>query len=104
MFLWGTWWPGCMITATLDPGQESSAAMTEPYPDAVLVLVRGGTKVLFALIRVFSGHPGPDAAKLVFCRPGFCVAQAATQEAKQLSGGMEPGMASQAQPHLDALQ
>jgi hypothetical protein len=28
----------------------------------------------------------------------------ATQELKQLFGGVEPGMASQAQPHLDALQ
>ena len=38
------------------------------------ILNRGygpGTKVLFALIRVFSGHPVPDAAKLVFYRPGF---------------------------------
>jgi AhpD family alkylhydroperoxidase len=32
---------------------------------------RPGTKVLFAIIRVFSGHPVPDAAKLVFYRPGF---------------------------------
>ena len=32
---------------------------------------RPGTKMLFALIRVFSGHPVPDAAKLVFYRPGF---------------------------------
>ena len=30
-----------------------------------------GTKLLFALIRVFSGHPVPDAAKLVFYRPDF---------------------------------
>jgi uncharacterized peroxidase-related enzyme len=30
-----------------------------------------GTKVLFAVIRVFSGHPLPDAAKLVFYRPRF---------------------------------
>ena len=30
---------------------------------------RPGTKVLFALIRVFSGHPVPDAAKLVFYGP-----------------------------------
>jgi uncharacterized peroxidase-related enzyme len=29
------------------------------------------TKVLFALIRVFSGHPVPDAARLVFYRPDF---------------------------------
>jgi uncharacterized peroxidase-related enzyme len=30
-----------------------------------------GKKVLFALIRVFSGHPVPDAARLVFYRPDF---------------------------------
>jgi uncharacterized peroxidase-related enzyme len=30
-----------------------------------------GTKLLFALIRLFSGHPVPDAAKLVFYRPDF---------------------------------
>jgi uncharacterized peroxidase-related enzyme len=30
-----------------------------------------GTKLLFAVIRLFSGHPVPDAAKLVFYRPGF---------------------------------
>jgi uncharacterized peroxidase-related enzyme len=38
------------------------------------ILNRGyspGTKALFALIRLFSGHPPPDAAKLVFYRPGF---------------------------------
>jgi uncharacterized peroxidase-related enzyme len=29
------------------------------------------TKLLFALIRVFSGHPVPDAARLVFYRPDF---------------------------------
>jgi AhpD family alkylhydroperoxidase len=43
------------------------------------ILNRGyspGTKLLFALIRVFSGHPVPDAAKLVFYRPGFYGAQA----------------------------
>ena len=42
------------------------------------ILNRGyssGTKMLFAVIRVFSGHPVPDAAKLVFSarflrRPG----------------------------------
>ncbi|MEV0361988.1 carboxymuconolactone decarboxylase family protein [Nocardia fusca] len=28
-------------------------------------------KLLFALIRVFSGHPPPDAAKLTFYRPAF---------------------------------
>jgi uncharacterized peroxidase-related enzyme len=38
------------------------------------ILNRGygpGTRLLFALIRVFSGHPVPDAAKLVFYRPDF---------------------------------
>jgi uncharacterized peroxidase-related enzyme len=38
------------------------------------VLNRGyapGTRLLFALIRLFSGHPVPDAAKLVFYRPDF---------------------------------
>ena len=38
------------------------------------ILNRGygpGTKLLFALVRVFSGHPLPDAAKLVFYRPAF---------------------------------
>jgi uncharacterized peroxidase-related enzyme len=37
---------------------------------------RPGTKVLFVVIRVFSGHPPPDAAKLVFYRPDFYGAQA----------------------------
>jgi AhpD family alkylhydroperoxidase len=32
---------------------------------------RPGIKLLFALIRLFSGHPVPDAAKLVFYRPEF---------------------------------
>lgn len=32
---------------------------------------RPGTRLLFALIRLFSGHPVPDAARLVFYRPGF---------------------------------
>jgi AhpD family alkylhydroperoxidase len=38
------------------------------------VLNRGygpGTKLLFVLIRLFSRHPVPDAAKLVFYRPDF---------------------------------
>ena len=38
------------------------------------VLNRGygpGTKLLFALIRLFSRHPVPDAAKLVFYRPEY---------------------------------
>jgi uncharacterized peroxidase-related enzyme len=34
------------------------------------------TKVLFALIRLFSGHPVPDAAKVVFYRPDFYGARA----------------------------
>jgi uncharacterized peroxidase-related enzyme len=32
---------------------------------------RPAAKLLFALIRLFSGHPVPDAAKLVFYRPEF---------------------------------
>jgi AhpD family alkylhydroperoxidase len=32
---------------------------------------RPGTKLLFALIRLMSRHPVPDAAKLVFYRPDF---------------------------------
>ncbi|HZD70162.1 MAG TPA: carboxymuconolactone decarboxylase family protein [Actinomycetes bacterium] len=35
-----------------------------------------GTKLLFALVRLFSGHPVPDAAKLVFYRPDFYGARA----------------------------
>lgn len=38
------------------------------------ILNRGyspATKLLFGLIRLFSGHPVPDAAKLVFYRPDF---------------------------------
>ncbi|NUS07431.1 MAG: alkylhydroperoxidase AhpD family core domain-containing protein [Nonomuraea sp.] len=35
-----------------------------------------GTKLLFAVIRLFSGHPVPDAAKLVFYRPDFYGARA----------------------------
>ena len=38
------------------------------------ILNRGygpGIRLLFALVRVFSGHPLPDAAKLVFYRPAF---------------------------------
>jgi uncharacterized peroxidase-related enzyme len=37
---------------------------------------RPGTKLLFALIRLFSGHPMPDAARLVFYRPDFYGARA----------------------------
>ena len=43
------------------------------------VLNRGygpGTRLLFALIRLFSGHPVPDAARLVFYRPDFYGSQA----------------------------
>lgn len=37
---------------------------------------RPGTKLLFALVRLFSGHPMPDAARLVFYRPDFYGARA----------------------------
>lgn len=37
---------------------------------------RPGTKLLFALIRLMSGRPLPDAAKLTFYRPGFYGARA----------------------------
>ncbi|HTX84222.1 MAG TPA: carboxymuconolactone decarboxylase family protein [Streptosporangiaceae bacterium] len=37
---------------------------------------RPRTKLLFALIRTFSGQPVPDAAKVVFYRPDFYGAQA----------------------------
>jgi uncharacterized peroxidase-related enzyme len=37
---------------------------------------RPGTKLLFAVIRLFSRQPVPDAAKLVFYRPDFYGAQA----------------------------
>jgi uncharacterized peroxidase-related enzyme len=43
------------------------------------ILNRGyspGTKLLFAVIRLFSGLPVPDAARLVFYRPEFYGAQA----------------------------
>jgi uncharacterized peroxidase-related enzyme len=43
------------------------------------ILNRGyspGTKLLFAVIRMFSRQPVPDAAKLVFYRPGFYGTQA----------------------------
>jgi uncharacterized peroxidase-related enzyme len=43
------------------------------------ILNRGygpGTKLLFGLIRLMSGHPVPDAAKLVFYRPDFYGARA----------------------------
>jgi hypothetical protein len=37
---------------------------------------RPGTRLLFALIRLMSGRPLPDAAKLVFYRPDFYGARA----------------------------
>ncbi|MFI0372239.1 carboxymuconolactone decarboxylase family protein [Actinomadura sp. 1N219] len=37
---------------------------------------RPGTKLLFAMIRLFSGHPVPDAAKVTFYRPDFYGASA----------------------------
>lgn len=37
---------------------------------------RPGTKLLFAVIRLVSGHPMPDAARLVFYRPDFYGARA----------------------------
>jgi uncharacterized peroxidase-related enzyme len=37
---------------------------------------RPGTRLLFAVIRLFSGQPVPDAAKLVFYRPDFYGARA----------------------------
>jgi uncharacterized peroxidase-related enzyme len=43
------------------------------------ILNRGygpGTRLLFAVIRLFSGQPVPDAAKLVFYRPDFYGARA----------------------------
>ena len=45
-------------------------------PDILNRDYRPGTKLLFALIRLFSGHPVPDAAKLVFYRPDFYGARA----------------------------
>jgi uncharacterized peroxidase-related enzyme len=54
---------------------------------------RPGTKVLFALIRLFSGHPMPDAAKLVFYRPDFYGARAKefTHEAMRGPSGWSVG-------------
>ncbi|MFF0454177.1 carboxymuconolactone decarboxylase family protein [Nocardia africana] len=40
-------------------------------PDILNRGYRPGTKLLFTAIRVFSGQPLPDAAKLVFYRPEF---------------------------------
>ena len=40
-------------------------------PDVLNHGYKPGTKLLFATIRLFSGRPLPDAAKLVFYRPDF---------------------------------
>ena len=45
-------------------------------PDILNHGYRPRTKLLFALIRLFSGYPVPDAAKLVFYRPDFYGARA----------------------------
>ncbi|WP_141579727.1 carboxymuconolactone decarboxylase family protein [Actinomadura sp. WMMA1423] len=52
-----------------------------------------GTKLLFALIRLFSRHPVPDAAKLVFYRPDFygARAKAFTHEAMRGPSGWSVG-------------
>ena len=52
-----------------------------------------GTKLLFGLIRLFSGHPVPDAAKLVFYRPDFYGARAKefTHEAMRGPSGWSVG-------------
>jgi uncharacterized peroxidase-related enzyme len=54
---------------------------------------RPGTKLLFALIRLFSGQPVPDAAKLVFYRPDFYGARAKefTHEAMRGPSGWSVG-------------
>jgi uncharacterized peroxidase-related enzyme len=60
------------------------------------ILNRGygpGTKLLFAMIRLFSGHPVPDAAKLVFYRPDFygALAKEFTHEAMRGSSAWSVG-------------
>ncbi|SHN43219.1 carboxymuconolactone decarboxylase family protein [Cryptosporangium aurantiacum] len=40
-------------------------------PDVLNRGYRPATKLMFRLIRLFSGHPMPDAAKIVFYRPDF---------------------------------
>src|SRR5256885_9278245 len=60
------------------------------------ILNRGygpGTKLLFALIRLFSGHPVPDAAKLTFYRPDFYGSRAKefTHEAMRGPSGWSVG-------------
>lgn len=50
---------------------------------------RPGTKLLFALVRLFSGHPLPDAAKLVFYRPDFYGARAKKSTHEAMRGPSE---------------
>ena len=45
-------------------------------PDVLNRGYRPGTKLLFAMIKTFSGQPLPDAAKLMFYRPDFYGAKA----------------------------
>jgi AhpD family alkylhydroperoxidase len=54
---------------------------------------RPGTKLLFAMIRLFSRQPVPDAAKLVFYRPDFYGARAKefTHEAMRGSSAWSVG-------------
>jgi uncharacterized peroxidase-related enzyme len=54
---------------------------------------RPGTKLLFAVIRLFSGQPLPDAAKLVFYRPDFygTLAKKFTHEAMRGPSGWSVG-------------
>ena len=54
---------------------------------------RLGAKLLFTAIRVFSGHPVPDAARLMFYRPDFygIRAKAFTQEAMRGPSGWSVG-------------
>ena len=57
------------------------------------VLNRGygpGTRLLFALIRLFSRHPVPDAAKLVFYRPDFTVPGRRSSPTRRCAG-LPPG-------------
>ncbi|HMG64427.1 MAG TPA: carboxymuconolactone decarboxylase family protein [Streptosporangiaceae bacterium] len=60
------------------------------------ILNRGygpGARLLFALIRLFSGHPVPDAARLVFYRPDFygTRAKAFTHEVMRGPSGWSAG-------------
>ncbi|HTW10851.1 MAG TPA: hypothetical protein VME46_25350 [Acidimicrobiales bacterium] len=54
---------------------------------------RSTTKMLFALVRLFSGRPMPDAAKLTFYRPGFYgrLAKKCTHEAMRGPSGWSVG-------------